>query len=200
MSSEEIKQYYDATQQRAVRSDLIYAVEIVDEPKLAIDCGCGAGADIQYLLEHGFTVYGFDIEDESIKRCMQRFKDNKNVVLSKADFATYIYQKSSLVVADASLFFCSAKVFDLVWEKIFDCLFPKGIFCGSFLGPDDSMAKPNPGNSLFWPEVLIFDEQKLRNLFKGYEICRFTEHKHSGTSPQGTAHDWHVYSVVARKY
>lgn len=50
MPSQEIKEYYDATKHREVRSDLTFAVNIVGEPKIAIDCGCGAGADIEYLL------------------------------------------------------------------------------------------------------------------------------------------------------
>lgn len=199
MSNNDIKQYYDATEQRSIRSDLIYAVEIVGEPKVAIDCGCGAGADIQFLVQNGYTVYGFDVEKESISRCLKRFECNNNVTLSISDFATYKYPKASLVVADASLFFCPPELFDQVWKNITECLYANGIFCGSFLGPDDTMAKPSPGKSLLWPDVAVFDELRLKDIFNHYEICRFTEHKSSGTSPQGIAHDWHIFSVVARK-
>ena len=83
MPSQEIKEYYDATEHREVRSDLTFAVNIVGDPKIAIDCGCGAGADIEYLLAKGFKVYGFDIEDESISRCRKRFNNNKGVILAE---------------------------------------------------------------------------------------------------------------------
>jgi len=199
MSSQEIKEYFDATEYREVRSDLIFAVNIVGGPKIAIDCGCGAGADIKYLLEKGFKVYGFDIEDESILRCKKRFKNNKEVILSIAGFNSYNYPKVSLVVANSSLFFCPKTEFDYVWSNITECLYPNGIFCGSFLGPDDIMAGPKYDKRAFWSDILVFNEKEVRDIFKSYEICRFTEHKTSGKTAQGIPHDWHIFSVVAKK-
>lgn len=199
MPGQEINAYYDATAYREIRSDLTFAADIAADPRIAIDCGCGAGADIQYLLTKGFKVYGFDIEDESISRCQKRFKGNKDVILSKAGFGSYQYPKASLVVADASLFFCPKPEFDSVWGYIYECLYPNGIFCGSFLGPDDTMAGANYDKDAFWPDILVFDEKEVREIFKRYDILRFTEHKTSGTTPQGIPHDWHIFSVVAKK-
>ena len=31
-----------------IRSDLLQAIELTKEPKIAIDCGCGAGSDIEH--------------------------------------------------------------------------------------------------------------------------------------------------------
>lgn len=87
MPSQEITEYYDSTERREIRSDLAFAVNLVGDPKIAIDCGCGAGADIKYLFAKGFKVYGFDIEEESISRCKKRFKNNQDVILSKAGFS-----------------------------------------------------------------------------------------------------------------
>lgn len=199
MPSQEINEYYDATEHREIRSDLSFAVELVGDPGIAIDCGCGAGADIQYLSTKGFKVYGFDIEDESISRCKKRFMNDKNVILSKAGFSSYRYPKASLVVADASLFFCSKSEFDFVWHSIYECLYSNGIFCGSFLGPDDTMAGPDFDKTAFWPEVMVSGEKEVREMFRNYEICRFTEHKTSGKTPRGVPHDWHIFSIVARK-
>jgi len=106
MPSAAISKYFEATENRKIREDLIFAVENVDESKVAIDCGCGAGADINYLASKGFIVHGFDVEEESISRCKTRFKNIDNVNLSKSSFSTYNFPKASLVVADASLFFC----------------------------------------------------------------------------------------------
>ena len=201
MPSQEIKQYYDATEDREIRSDLTLAINLVGDPKIAIDCGCGAGADIKYLLSKGFKVHGFDTEDESISRCKERFKNNKDVILSKAGFNSYKYPRASLVVADASLFFCPKSEFDSVWSNIYECLYADGIFCGSFLGPEDTMAGLEYDKSAFWSDILVFNNEKeVRDIFKGFEICRFTEHKTSGKTPQGIPHDWHIFSVVAKKY
>ncbi|HBX59247.1 MAG TPA: class I SAM-dependent methyltransferase, partial [Methylophaga sp.] len=140
MSCEQITKYFDATESRKVRDDLVFSANIVSEPKSAIDCGCGAGADIAYLAEIGFTVHGFDVEQESISRCQSRFSGLDNVFLTKSSFTDFEYPPVSLVVADASLFFCPSSEFRDVWSKIYQCLLPGGIFCGSFLGPEDTMA------------------------------------------------------------
>ncbi len=66
MSTTEIFEYYDSTANREIREDLRLAIGLVDNYKVAIDCGCGAGSDIAFLRANGFTVHAFDIELESI--------------------------------------------------------------------------------------------------------------------------------------
>lgn len=199
MTSDEISQYFDATKYREVRDDLVFAVSKVEEPKIAIDCGCGAGADIEFLLENEFTVHGFDLEEESIAKCQSRFRTNENLFLSKASFSTFEYPDASLIVADASLFFCPTSDFDEVWSKIYQCLLPKGIFCGSFLGNEDTMAVPGDNPSVFWPHVTAFNEAEVMELLKQYEVLRFNTHKSSGVTAQGVPHNWHIFQVVAQK-
>lgn len=199
MPSEAIRKYFEATENRKIREDLLFAVENVGEPKVAIDCGCGAGANINYLASEGFFVYGFDVEEESISRCKARFQKNDNVDLSKSSFSAYNFPKASLVVADASLFFCPKPEFSGVWKNIFECLQPNGIFCGSFLGPEDTMATPEYSANDFWPDVAVFEEEEVIKLFANYKILRFNVYKSSGTTPSGDLHDWHIYSVIAKK-
>ncbi|MBV1884073.1 MAG: methyltransferase domain-containing protein [Pseudomonadales bacterium] len=198
MTNADITKYFDKTEFREIRKDLVFAIKNISEPKIAIDCGCGAGADIDYLASNDFVVHGFDLEEESISRCKARFKNTDNVFLAKSSFNLFRYPQASLVAADASLFFCPISEFPSVWEKMYECLYPGGIFCGSFLGPEDSMA--NPGHpSVFWPDVAVFEEAEVRNLFEYYEILRFNVHRTSGTTLLGTPHDWHIFSVVAKK-
>ena len=90
MSSKEISAYYDATENSKVREDLRYAVDLVHGERIAIDCGCGAGSDIAFLRSKGFTVYGFDVEEESIKRCAKRYGSDDKVFLSCSDFSLHL--------------------------------------------------------------------------------------------------------------
>lgn len=200
MTTKEITEYYNSTKDREIRSDLIYAIEQMIEPKIVIDCGCGAGSDIEYLLSKGFRIYAFDSEASAIERCKERFKGNTDVILSKDTFHSFKYPQSSLVLADASLFFCPENEFDYVWIEMHKCLKPKGIFCGSFLGPKDTMASSDYDKDAYWADILVLNEKEVRALFaKSYEILRFTEHKSSGNDPDGKAHNWHIFSVVAKK-
>ncbi|MCW8195403.1 class I SAM-dependent methyltransferase [Proteobacteria bacterium 005FR1] len=199
MTSKEILNYLDATKFRATRDDLKLGVELVDGPKIAIDCGCGAGSDIAFLRDKGFTVHAFDIEPEAVARCQKRFSGDEKVTLCQARFSTFDYPRASLVGADASLFFCPEREFDEVWKKITDAILPGGLFVGSFLGPEDTMAGPGYDKDAFWPEVLVADERRVRRWLERFEIVSFTEHKSSGVTVTGTRHDWHIFAVVARK-
>ena len=199
MATEEITEYYNATAESEVRSDLQQAMEIVNQPKIAIDCGCGAGSDIAYLLANGYTVHAFDIEAESIRRCRERFKGETNLYLSQDGFNTFPYPPASLINADASLFFCPASEFDEVWCKINDALTPNGVFAGSFLGTRDTMMGSDYQKEAFWPDVLAFTEAQLRPIFKNLEILSWAELEMDGTTPQGKPHHWHIYSVIAKK-
>ncbi len=199
MPSEEISKYFDATEFRGTRDDLKLGVSLVDGLRTAIDCGCGAGSDIAFLRDNGFTVHAFDIEPEAIARCEERFRGDNSVTLSQSSFSTFDYPGVSLIVADASLFFCPQSEFAEVWDKICSALVPGGIFVGSFLGPEDTMAGDDYNRDAFWPEVLVATEQIVRKWLESFEIVSFYEHRKSGTAPGGNQHDWHIYSVVARR-
>ncbi len=199
MAKDEIEEYYAETANREVRPDLVLATRLIKSSKTAIDCGCGAGSDIAYLRKEGFIVYAFDIEEESIKICRERFRGDEDVFLSRDSFSSFDYPKSSLVVADSSLFFCPETEFEKVWSKICRSLSKGGIFCGSFLGPKDTMASPNYNRDAYWPNILVFEEEDLRSRLKEFEVIKFTEHNVSGETPQGFSHQWHIYSVVAIK-
>ncbi|MDH5218400.1 MAG: class I SAM-dependent methyltransferase [Gammaproteobacteria bacterium] len=199
MPSKEIVKYFDTTAYRETRDDLRLAVSLVEGDKIAIDCGCGAGSDIAFLRSYNYFVHAFDIEEESIIRCKQRFKSDNNVQLSKESFTTYQYPDASLIVADASLFFCPEKDFGDVWHKITSALSPGGVFSGSFLGPEDTMAGPHYNKEYYWADVLVLTEEKVKDLFCNYIIESFAEYRTSGKTPNGEPHQWHIFSVVAKK-
>ena len=155
MPSKEIQEYFDSTADRNTRDDLRLAVNLVEGNKVAIDCGCGAGSDIAFLRSKGFLVHAFDIEEESISRCRKRFINDSDVLLSNASFTSFDYPSASLVVADASLFFCPKYEFTEVWQNITNSVLPNGVFSGSFLGLEDTMAGPNYNKKAYWPDVLV---------------------------------------------
>ncbi|MEH6405406.1 MAG: class I SAM-dependent methyltransferase [Sneathiella sp.] len=197
--SAEMTRYFDATSNRETRDDLKLAVSLVEGSKIAIDCGCGAGSDIAYLRAKNFHVHAFDGEEDAIRRCQDKFGDDDNVYLTQANFNSFNYPKASLVVADASLFFCPENEFGEVWRKITDCLQPQGVFVGSFLGSEDTMAGAGYNGEALWPEVLVVSEGQVRNWLARFDIISFTEHRSEGKSIEGTLHQWHIFSVVAQK-
>ncbi len=69
----------------------------------------------------------------------------------------------------------------------------------SFLRPEDSMAGSDCNRHAFWPDVLVASEEMVRLWLRRFEIVSFNEHRKSGIAVNGAHHDWHIYSVVARK-
>lgn len=199
MASAELQEYFEATEFRETRADLKLGVRLVEGPRIAIDCGCGAGSDIAYLRDRGFSVHAFDIEKEAIARCRKRFGDDTEVNLYQDSFNTFIYPSSSLILAESSLFFCPESDIDNVLAKINNALLPGGVFVASFLGQDDFMADPECRHESFWPDVLVTSEEELRCWLREYKIASFTEHRIWGTAVGNKDHRWHIYSVVARK-
>jgi len=199
VSSEQISDYYNVTADRDARAELKFALDQFDGPGIAVDCGCGAGADIAYLRQQGFSVHAFDVEAESIHRCQQRFADDSQVFLSQASFETFDYPEADLVTADASLFFCPPQAIDDVIDKIHTALVPGGIFNGAFLGPEDTMAGPDYDPEAYWSSVLTLTEKELRQKLQRFEILKWQEIKRQGKTAQGDDHFWHIYSVVAQK-
>ncbi|MFT4721075.1 MAG: SAM-dependent methyltransferase [Candidatus Azotimanducaceae bacterium] len=198
MATQDINAYYHSTEHSEVRADLSFAISLLSDERIAVDCGCGAGSDIAFLRRNDFTVYAYDIEQASIQRCRKRFKDDGEVLLSHDSFSSFIYPRASLIVADASLFFCPKSEFEHVWSSMRESIKPKGVFCGSFLGPRDTMAGPDHGKDSFWPDVMVFTEAEVRENFTDFEIIKFTEHEVSGETAQGKSHHWHIFSVVAK--
>ncbi len=159
----------------------------------AIDCGCGTGADIGYLESKGYSVHGFDLHEQSVKICNDRFSGTENVKVSHSSFIDFSYKKSGVVLANSSLFFCEPSEFSLAWSKISDSIVPGGVFCGDFIGLEDSWVKD--------PEIIVcpLSENDVRELFNGYEIKQFLVRKEDGITALGVSKHWHTYQVIAVK-
>jgi SAM-dependent methyltransferase len=199
MTSAEIEDYYDVTRNREPRADLIEAVRLTKNKGVAIDCGCGAGSDIAYLREQGFSVHGFDIEQASIDRCQTRFASDRAVSVTQASFLSFEYPGADLIVADASLFFCPPADFDDVWKKICVALKSGSVFVGAFLGPRDTMATDDYDREAYWQDVSTFSELELLARFEGFELKKFFELERDGQTAQGEDHHWHLFQVIAIK-
>ncbi|MBL4679703.1 MAG: class I SAM-dependent methyltransferase [Pseudomonadales bacterium] len=135
--------FYEKTKERPADPIMGFARSRVASKleKIAIDCGCGAGRNSEYLRNKGFEVHGFDPDNEAIEICKKQFQDDDKAHFSCDSFSTFKYPSASLVVASMSLFFCPALEFDASWKRITESLSVGGVFCGSFLGPNDSWAK-----------------------------------------------------------
>ncbi len=64
------RQYYEKALSRPYSKRTEFAVRLIESSlKVATDCGCGTGHDIDYLEQQGFQVHGFDINPDSVAIC-----------------------------------------------------------------------------------------------------------------------------------
>lgn len=161
--------------------------------KVAIDCGCGAGSDIEYLERQGFHVYGFDINPDSIALCQTRFSTKSSVKVSVSSFESFDYPTSGIVIANSSLFFAASNQFEASWNSITSTIAAGGVFAGDFMGAKDSWA-----NNYRSPTTPL-SEAEVRALFSAFDIVKFNERDEISKTLLGKVKRWHSYSVVAVK-
>lgn len=192
--------YYEKTQNRSPDTTLEFAQSRVsgDLPKIAIDCGCGAGRNTELLRKCGFEVFAFDPDEEAITIYSKRFEKDSDAHFTIDSFQSFEYPQASLIVASYSLFFCPAEDFDESWRRIRASLIPGGVFYGTFLGTKDSWAIDGGIQNGTLP-VISHAENEVRNLFEGFEIERFDERDFDGKTANGSEKHWHIYSIIAKR-
>lgn len=192
--------YYNKTQDSPADPTLKLALSLVgsDLPKIAIDCGCGAGRNVAFLRSQGFEVFAFDKDECAIKICSERFNEDQAAHFSCDSFLTFEYPQAALVIASFSLFFCPANEFERSWESIRSAVIPGGVFYGTFLGPRDSWALEGSANAGALP-VIFHAANEVKALFDGFEIEEFDERDFDGKTASGAEKHWNTFSVIARK-
>lgn len=193
-NSEIWRQYYEKALSRPHLKRTEFAVQLNESKlKVATDCGCGTGSDIEYLEQQGFNVHGFDINPDSVAICRDRFGSKSLVDITESSFETFDYPKSGVVIANSSLFFADPKQFEATWNKIKSSIEIGGVFAGDFMGFKDSWA-----NNYRNPTTPLSDLE-VKALFSEFEIVRFFERDEGAKTSLGRMKHWHTYSVVAVK-
>ncbi|HDU8577141.1 MULTISPECIES: bifunctional 2-polyprenyl-6-hydroxyphenol methylase/3-demethylubiquinol 3-O-methyltransferase UbiG [unclassified Vibrio] len=188
-------EYYQKILNQPHRPNVENALNLLKlESKVALDIGCGIGRDSHFLLEQGFNVHAFDSHEDAVKTCLTRFEGHKRFSISQCCFTEFDYPQCSLVIANASLFFCPDESFEQVWTKIDSALQPGGIFCGDFLGVKDSWVA-----SEMHPNITALTKKEVESLFEDYELISLNERDEDGATVVGSPKHWHMFSVTARK-
>lgn len=186
--------YFQKTEQRPYRPLLDAAVAAEQSDcKVAVDCGCGTGNDTAFLLDQGYEVHAYDQQADAIRICQRRFGDAPGLQLKEASFESFQYPPAGLIVAHSSLFFSAEHSFGQCWDKIRTALVSQGVFCGDFLGTDDSW-EPMAGRPL-----TRLQQPEVEALFEGFEILKCYERNEPGKTAIGRSKHWHTYTVLARK-
>lgn len=162
--------------------------------KIAIDCGCGVGADAGYLLDQGYEVIAFDKEEKAIEVCKYRFSDKPGFSASVCLMEDFAFKSVGLILASNSLFFCQPDRFDNTINSMLSSVAQGGIFVGDFVGPKDSWVHS--------PNHLVHSVTKdiLGSIFCDFEILELHERDELASTALGNMKHWHTFTVVAKRH
>ncbi|MCU9950477.1 class I SAM-dependent methyltransferase [Pseudomonas sp. PDM13] len=184
--------YYDRTQSAPPWPALLMAIEALGRPGTrGIDLGCGAGRDTLEMLRRGWEVLAIDREPEAIERLLGQVSPDQLPRLQPlcARFEDCELPPADIVNSAFALPFCAPADFPALWQRIDDALAGGGIFCGNLFGERDDWAGP---------ELSIFSEDQVRQLFADWELLHFEVIDREGSTARGRTKRWHLFSVVAR--
>ena len=165
-----------------------------DLPKIAIDCGCGAGNESAFLLQQDFRVHAFDSSPQAREICLQKLAEHAHFTFTLDRFERYQFPQASLIIALFSLFFCAPNRLDHVFEQIAEALVPQGIFLFQILGKEDTWVIRDSEQFIGFERIAL--EQKFGTEF---EILFIDEFKGNKPLANGTLKYWHFYTLILRK-
>ena len=155
----------------------------------AIDLGCGAGNDTEFLISKGFNVTAIDTNEQvrSIFESRNLNSENLNIIID--DFSKIKLPKTDLVNAHFSLHYVEESFDGFMANLLQNVINPKGVFIGNFLGKEDE-----------WKETFTtVEKEKLLEYFKDFNIFYFSEEKYYQDTARKKNKFWHVYTIIAQK-
>ena len=153
----------------------------------AIDLGCGAGNDTEFLISKGFRVTAID-NQEQVKDIL----DSKDIDKTKyevkiGDFSKLEIPNADLILANMSLFFVKDNYQEFL-KNLIKKVNVSGFFVANFLGNEDDWKGKNS----------TIEKEQLLELFKDFDLNYFSEEKYYSKTALGENKFWHVYTIIAQ--
>ena len=188
-----LEQYYNNTKNIPPNYITQKFIKLKIKPTNAIELGCGAGRDTEYLIKNDWDVLAIDKEDvKSIITSRLSKEEQKNFKFSKQEFENIQLEKTNLIVANFSLPFCNQKQFEKLWNKINESILKNGYFVGNFFGNNDEWKKQEE-------EMTFLTKEQVIELFKNFEIIDFKEVEKDCFNGLGIMKHRHIFNVIAKK-
>jgi trans-aconitate methyltransferase len=180
---------------RSVRPLLPQALAIMGEPApgVAIDLGCGDGAESRFLVSNGWRVHAFDGADGTEARVLDGVPAE---ALDRIDATRIAFEDirslpaADLLYAGRSLPFCAETHFAGLWRIILASIEPGGWFVGDFFGPNDSWVGRAGMN--------FHSRSEVEDLLAWFEIDLLNEAENAASTPFGDKH-MHILTVIAHR-
>ena len=188
-----IKEFYKKTMKKnpslALRRFFLNNYNENFKGNTALDLGCGAGNDTEFLISKGFKVTAID-NNEQVKRILEsRNLNSENLNIIIDDFSKINLPKADLVNAHFSMHYVKENFNGFMANLLQNVINPKGVFIGNFLGKEDDWNECNT----------TVEKEKLLEYFKDFNFFYFSEEKYYQDAKRKKNKFWQVYTVIAQK-
>lgn len=177
-------------------------LEYLPEPGARVlELGPGAGYDLAWLKERGYTLVAMDIADEALALARQRVPEATFVQGDVADGLPFEADSFDLVTSSLSLHYFPLATFDRIVGDIRRVLRPGGTFVFRVNSAEDLKGKPGEpidGDPRYIMRNGLarrfYTGEEVRDRLAGWEILRL-EHQETGRFKKGKR----SWLAVARK-
>jgi SAM-dependent methyltransferase len=147
--------------------------------KDVLDLGCGFGWHCRYAIENGAkSVIGIDLSEKMLEKARE-INNMEGIEYVRKALEDVEYPAEKFDVILSSLTFHYIESFDLITEKIYKWLKPKGHFVFSVEHPvftaegTQDWAYGTDGEKLHWPVDRYFIEGKRNTTFLGENVVKY---------------------------
>lgn len=147
--------------------------------KDVLDLGCGFGWHCRYAIENGAkSVIGIDLSEKMLEKARE-INNMEGIEYVRKALEDVEYSAEKFDVILSSLTFHYIESFDLITEKIYKWLKPKGYFVFSIEHPvftaegTQDWAYGTDGEKLHWPVDNYFIEGKRNTTFLGENVIKY---------------------------
>ena len=160
---------------------------------VALDLGCGVGAEAEYLAKNGFMVDAIDKSETVVKTAKER-TSGLTVEVIQGDFREFALRPGyyALAVAVNSLPFVPKEECRTLLQSVQESIKPGGAVILSVYGPEHAWANSRADMS-FW------GVDEFRDLWKGWDIQAIDEVKGPAPLMSGQEIFQHRIRLIAKK-
>ncbi|MBX4201332.1 class I SAM-dependent methyltransferase [Candidatus Saccharibacteria bacterium] len=186
-------EYLRVTANNQANSTVIKATNLLKSIKnlTAIDIGCGAGRDSQYLLDKDFTVVAIDY-NPAVKEYLMKLRHQERLRIVISEIEAFSFGSYNLVNASFSLPFVTKNKFNGVFRSIRRSVKVDGVFAGQLFGVNDEWNTPGSN-------INFHTRDEVYMLFEDYKKVDIKETNKDGQAAVGQPKHWHYFDIVAQK-
>lgn len=162
-------------------------------PGVAVDLGCGSGADALELLRRGWVVHAVDVDSGALERLSAAVPPDVRgrLRLHAERMEDFALPPADLIWSSWSLPYCPADAWPTLWTRMIAALNVGGRLAADLFGPSHAWAGEDG--------IFTIGEEALRALLCDLTVEAFDIEDGVRPAGDGRITRWHAFGVAVRK-